>query len=121
VPGCFCAARPSGRRWRDSGVIFNIASDLSVIAPDQRRCRKPNTPEAEQPVKPVTYSVIKTGLVEMTRYYLAAYWVWSQRRSTTIRRRIATDYQPPLSPRRQVYALFGRHPDRGLSPVGLIA
>ena len=75
LTGSFLCSRVFGAEMvrRKSGVIVNVASDLAVIAPDQRLYRVDGLPEHEQPVKPVTYSVVKTALLGLTRY-LATYW-----------------------------------------------
>jgi NAD(P)-dependent dehydrogenase (short-subunit alcohol dehydrogenase family) len=55
-----------GSKMTAGGVILNLGSDLSFIAPDAR-LYPPAT------AKPVSYSVVKHGIVGMTRYF-AAMW-----------------------------------------------
>ena len=54
-----------------SGIIINIGSELSVIAPNQKIYSINN--KKIKPVKPVTYSVIKHGIVGLTKY-ISTYW-----------------------------------------------
>jgi len=74
--GAFHCSRVFGSYMAQSGlggVIVNIASDLGLIAPDQRLYRQDHLKPHMQPVKPVTYSVVKHGLIGLTKY-LATYW-----------------------------------------------
>ena len=73
LKGAFICSKVFGSNMakQGNGVILNIASDLSIIAPDQRIYS--NDSNELRNVKPITYSVIKSGLIGMTKY-LATYW-----------------------------------------------
>lgn len=56
-----------------SGSIVNISSDHGIMAPNQSLYRVEGKQDSEQPVKPVMYSVVKHGLIGLSRYF-ATYW-----------------------------------------------
>lgn len=54
------------------GVIINISSDLGLIGPNQS-LYKSNKKNFSDKLKPISYSVSKSGLLGMTKY-IATYW-----------------------------------------------
>ncbi len=59
------------------GNILNISSDLGIIAPDQRIYKKNDF------IKPITYSVVKHGIIGLTKY-TASYWAKNKIRCNAI-------------------------------------
>jgi NAD(P)-dependent dehydrogenase (short-subunit alcohol dehydrogenase family) len=77
LTGAFLCAKHYGyciSKNTNGGSIVNISSDLGVIAPDQRLYTEINVEKEKQNVKPITYSVIKSGMIGLTRY-LSTYWI----------------------------------------------
>lgn len=75
LTGAFLCTQVFGERMAlaKSGSIINISSVLGHVAPNQALYRKDGISNGMQPVKPVTYSVIKHGIIGLTRY-TATYW-----------------------------------------------
>ena len=67
----------------NGGTILNISSDLGMVGPDQNLYKVRGFDDSLQPVKPVTYSVVKTGIIGLTRY-IATYWADKNVRSNAI-------------------------------------
>lgn len=75
LTGAFLCTKIIGKIMNDNlgGSIVNISSDLGIIAPNQNLYKKNSLKENEQPVKPVSYSVVKSGLIGLTKY-TSTYW-----------------------------------------------
>lgn len=71
--GAFLCSKVFGNHMAKNkkGNIVNISSDLSIISPDNRLYNKKGT--IKKRYKPITYSIVKSGLVGMTKYF-ATYW-----------------------------------------------
>jgi NAD(P)-dependent dehydrogenase (short-subunit alcohol dehydrogenase family) len=85
LTGAFLCARIIGGALaaQRHGVIVNISSEYGMLGPDQRLYEQHGVPPGEQPVKPVTYTVVKAGLHGLT-LYLATYWAAAGVRVNTI-------------------------------------
>lgn len=79
LTGAFLCSKTVGRYMvkEKYGIILNIASDLSIIAPNQNLYKHLKTS------KPVSYSVIKHGIHGLTKY-LAALWAQFNIRVNTL-------------------------------------
>ena len=63
------------------GVILNVASDLALISPDHRIYN--DNDYLFENVKPVTYSMVKHGIIGLTKY-TANYWAKNNIRCNSI-------------------------------------
>jgi len=112
LTGAFLMAKYAGAVMakRKKGSIVNISSELGIVAPDQRLYKMPGKTDEEQPVKPVTYSVIKHGLIGLSKY-LATYYADKGIRSNAL----------------ALGGVYNNHPDEfvkklaNLTPLGRMA
>lgn len=73
--GAFLCAKVFGKEMakKKRGTIINIASDLAILAPDQRVYSKTSKIKDVRNFKPIGYPIVKSGMLGLNRY-LATYW-----------------------------------------------
>lgn len=74
INGAFLCSKHFGKlisKNNKGGVIINISSDLGIISPDQNLYN--DTFNEFKYAKPISYSVVKSGIIGFTKY-LATYW-----------------------------------------------
>ena len=82
VTGVFLACQGIGAAMTDGGSIINISSIYGMVSPDQR-IYEHRRARGEDFYKPISYSVSKSALFNMTRY-LATYWAAKRIRVNTV-------------------------------------
>lgn len=82
VTGVFLACQRIGAAMTDGGSIINISSIYGMVSPDQR-IYDHRRAKGEDFYKPISYSVSKSALFNMTRY-LATYWAAKRIRVNTV-------------------------------------
>ena len=73
LTGAFLCCKIIGEKMskNNKGVIINISSDLGLVSPEHRLYKQKD--KIKQFKKPITYSVVKHGIIGLTKY-LATYW-----------------------------------------------
>ena len=76
LTGSFLCSKYFGKeiiKNKKGGVILNISSDLGLIAPNQFLYEKKVNNRIIRNKKPISYSVVKSGIIGLTKY-LSTYW-----------------------------------------------
>ncbi|MBL7070832.1 MAG: SDR family oxidoreductase [Candidatus Omnitrophica bacterium] len=113
LTGAFLCCQVIGRIMisQEKGVIVNVASEIGMIAPDNRIYIKKAEPEKKR-FKPIDYPVTKAALIHLSRY-LASYWGDKNIRVNTLTpATVYTDQDDELVKNISYRAILGRMSDK---------